>query len=110
MARLHCGDVGAAQTFTNTRMYRLVADLKGSVAGWELDSSIGVMRGLTRLTYDNWVTVSGLNTVLANNSYHLGASSNLNSASVYSILAPTTFQLASSQLQYVEVTATRPLL
>jgi iron complex outermembrane receptor protein len=104
------GDVGAAQTFTNTRMYRLVADLKGSVAGWELDSSIGVMRGLTRLTYDNWVTVSGLNTVLANNSYHLGASSNLNSASVYSILAPTTFQVASSQLQYVEVTATRSLL
>jgi iron complex outermembrane recepter protein len=104
------GDAGAGLTFTNTRMFRFVADLKGSVAGWALDSSIGVMRGLTRLTYDNWVTLSGLNTVLANNSYHLGAAANLNSPSVYSILAPTTFQTASSQLQYVEVTATRSLL
>lgn len=104
------GDVGPALTFTNTRMYRLVADLKGSLAGWGLDASIGVMRGLTRLTYDNNVTLSGLNAVLANNSYHLGASSDLNSASVYSILAPTTFQVASSQMQYVEVSATRSLL
>jgi len=104
------GDVGPSLTFTNSRMFRFVADLKGTVAGWELDSSIGVMRGLTRLTYDNFVTLSGLNTVLANNSYHLGANSNLNSASVYATLAPTTFAVASSQLQYLEVTATRSLL
>lgn len=104
------GDVGAAQTFTNTKLFRFVADFKGAVGGWELDSSVGVMRGLTRLTYDNYVTLSGLNAVLANNSYHLGAAANLNAASVYSILAPTTFQVASSQLQYLEVTATRSLL
>jgi len=104
------GDVGPTMTFTDTRMFRFVADLKGEVAGWELDSSIGVMRGLTRLTYDNWVTLSGLNTVLANDSYHLGASANLNSRSVYSILAPTTFEVAGSDMQYVEVTATRSLM
>jgi iron complex outermembrane receptor protein len=104
------GDVGPQTTFTDTRMFRFVADLNGSVAGWDLSSSIGVMRGLTRLTYENYVTVSGLNTVLANNSYYLGASSNLNSPSVYSILAPTTDQVAGSDLQYVEVTATRSLL
>jgi iron complex outermembrane recepter protein len=103
-------DVGPTVTYTNTRMFRFVADLKGSVAGWELDSSIGVMRGLTRLTYDNYVTLSGLDTVLANNSYHLGASSYLNAPSVYKILAPTTDQVAGSDLQYVEVTATRSLL
>jgi iron complex outermembrane receptor protein len=104
------GDVGPTLTFANTRMYRLVADLTGSVAGWELDSSIGVMRGLTRYTYDNWVTLSGLNAVLANNSYHLGASAYLNSPSVYSTLAPTTFQVAGSDLQYLEFTATRTLM
>jgi iron complex outermembrane receptor protein len=104
------GDVGPTLTFTNTRMFRFVADLRDEVAGWQLDSSIGVMRGLTRLTYDNYVTLSGLDTVLANNTYHLGASSYLNSPSVYKTLAPTTDQVAGSDLQYVEIGATRSLL
>jgi iron complex outermembrane recepter protein len=104
------GDVGPNLTFTNTRMFRFVADLNGSVGAWQLNSSIGVMRGLTRMTYDGFVLLSGLNTVLANNTYHLGAGANLNSRAVYSTLAPSTDQVDGSDLQYVEVTATRSLL
>jgi iron complex outermembrane receptor protein len=104
------GDVGPETTFIDTRMFRFVADVKGSLGGWELDSSIGVMRGLSRLTYQNFVTLSGLDTVLANNTYHLGVNAYLNAPSVYKTLAPTTDQVAGSDLQYVEVNATRSLL
>ena len=102
------GDVGPATTLTDTKMYRLVADLQGEVAGWHLDASIGAMRGLTDLTYENYVTLSGLNAVLANNSYIIGPRSN-NFESVYQTLAPTRDSVASSQLQYLELGATRTL-
>jgi iron complex outermembrane recepter protein len=103
------GDVGPVTTLTNTRMYRLVADLKGELAGWTLDASIGAMRGLTDLTYENYVTLSGLNAVLANNSYLIGKGRGANFASTYAILAPTRNAIASSQLQYIEMGATRSL-
>ena len=102
------GDVGPDTTYTDTRMFRLVADLKGEIGGWNLDASIGAMRGLTDLTYVNFVTLSGLETVLANNSYIIGPRSN-NFASVYNTLAPTQEAVASSQLQYLELGATRSL-
>ena len=104
------GDVGPVHTLTDTRMFRLVLDLRGSAAGWDLDSSIGAIRGLTHLTYENYVTLSGLDTVLADNSYHVGANANLNTAAVYSTLTPTTYTTASSQLQYLELNATRTVL
>jgi iron complex outermembrane receptor protein len=102
-------DVGATTTLTDTKMFRLVADLKGEVAGWTLDASIGAMRGLTDLTYLNYVTASGLNTVLANGSYLIGQGRANNFASVYQTLAPTTESVASSSLQYLELGATRSL-
>jgi iron complex outermembrane receptor protein len=103
------GDVGAQHTLTDTRMYRFVTDIKGSFAGFDMDASIGVVRGLTHLTYENYVTVSGLNDVLANDTYHIGATSDLNTQAVYNTLAPTTRSVASSQLQYIELNVTRSL-
>ncbi len=103
------GDVGAQDTETNTRMWRAVFDLKGNVAGVDLDASIGYIRGLTYLTYRNFVTVSGLEDVIAANDYYIGANSDLNSPSVYNTLAPSTHSVASSQLQYLELSGTRTI-
>jgi iron complex outermembrane recepter protein len=103
------GDVGATRTESDTRMFRFVADLNGSAAGWDFAASVGAMRGLANLSYFNYVTVSGLDKVLADNSYHLGANAGLNAPSVYQTLAPTTHELATSQLQYLEVNGSRTL-
>jgi len=103
------GDVGAQHTLTDTKMYRFVTDLKGTFLGVDLDASIGIMRGITHLTYENYVTVSGLETVLADDDYYIGAKSDLNNPSVYNTLAPTTHSVATSQLQYFELNGTKTL-
>ncbi|HTY93219.1 MAG TPA: TonB-dependent receptor [Steroidobacteraceae bacterium] len=99
-------DVGAQRALTDTRMYRLVADLNGEIAGWTVSASVGAVRGLTYLTYENYVTLTGLEAVIANNSYVIGGN---NSAAVYNTLAPTTHSIDSTQLQYLDVSGTRPL-
>jgi iron complex outermembrane receptor protein len=55
------------------------------------------------------VTLTGLNAVLADNSYLIGAGRSGNFASVYQTLAPTTHSVNSSQLQYIDVGVTRSL-
>jgi iron complex outermembrane receptor protein len=103
------GDVGPTTALTDTKMYRLVADVNGEVAGWNLTFSVGAMRGLMDVTYENFVTLTGLSAVLADNSYLIGAGRSGNFASVYSTLAPTTHSVNSSQLQYIDVGVTRSL-
>ncbi len=100
------GDVGAQRTDVDTRMYRLDNDLDGQVGGWSVDASIGAIRGLSHLTYEGYPTLSGLETVLDNNSYVIGGN---NSAAVLNTLSPTTKSVNSSELEYLELGATRPL-
>jgi len=103
------GDVGAPHTVTDTNMYRLVADLTGSVAGWDVSFSGGYMRGITDLTYSNYVNYQGLKSLIANGTYLLGANAGQNSAATYQTLAPKTSAIATSALQYVSAEATHEL-
>ena len=101
------GDVGPEVTQTDARTYRIAADLTGTLLGWDVQASIGATRILDYITYRNYPTVSGLNSVLAANDYYIGVNADENSPSVYGILAPTTNSLASSDLQYLELNVSR---
>jgi iron complex outermembrane receptor protein len=103
------GDVGAEQALFDTTMYRLALDLDGAVMGWDTNTSIGWVRGITDASYQGYPQYSGLLSVIANNSYWLGANAGRNSASVYQTLAPTTQSVLTSQLQYLELNGTRDL-
>jgi iron complex outermembrane receptor protein len=103
------GDVGAENTLFDTTMYRLAFDLTGNVMGWDTSTSIGVVHGSSDVTYQNYPTYSGLLSVIADNSYGVGALASTNSASVYQRLAPTTAANLTSQRQYLELNANRDL-
>ena len=103
------GDVGAENTVFDTTMYRLALDLTGSVMGWDTSTSVGVVHGSADVNYQNYPTYSGLLSVIADNSYGIGALAGTNSAAVYQRLAPTTASNLTSQRQYLEVNATRDL-
>jgi iron complex outermembrane receptor protein len=77
------GDVGPTQLNTTTDMYRIVADVNGSVGNWDISTSAGYMFGETLMSFLNYVTFSGLNSVINAN--------------------------ATSQLEYVEANATTKL-
>lgn len=103
------GDVGAENTQFDTTMWRFALDLNGSVLGWDTSTSVGVVHGSSDVTYQNYPTYSGLLSVLADNSYGVGALASTNSAAVYQRLAPTTASNLTSQRQYLELNANRDL-
>lgn len=102
-------DVGPTLITTDTNMYRLVLDFEGKLGGWTIDTSLGYMRGLTNLGYYNFVTFSGLDSVIAANDYYVGANASKNNSGIYQTLAPPETSLASTELEYVEVNINRQL-
>jgi iron complex outermembrane receptor protein len=103
------GDIGATDTKFDTSTYRVALDLNGALMGWDTSTSLGWVRGISDISYFGYPTLSGLNQVIANNNYYIGAQSFRNTQAVYNILDPTTASVATSQLQYIELNATRDL-
>jgi len=77
--------------------------------GWDTSASVGWVRGISDISYYGYPTMSGLQQVINDNSYWIGANASQNSPSVYNILDPTTHSVATSQLQYLELAANRDL-
>jgi iron complex outermembrane recepter protein len=90
----------ATQFVTNT--YRLLADLKGSVAGWDVHASVGEMYAHLAETTTGQVNYVDLQNAL-NNGYILGSS---NGAALF---APPEEAVATTNLQVVDLRATHPL-
>jgi len=102
-------DVGPTITTTSTNMWRFVGDLNGRVAGWDLKSSLGYIRGITGLEYSNYVQFAGLNAALASGAYAPGVTTRATNPSVYQQIAPTTDATATSEMFYGEVNASRDI-
>lgn len=92
---------GITQFVTNT--YRLFGDLKGNVAGWDIDAALGMM--YAHLTQD---ATAGLDYVALqnalNNGYILGSSNGT------ALFAPMTRVTDTNTLQVIDLRATRALL
>jgi iron complex outermembrane receptor protein len=108
-------DLGGTDTEFTTDMYRLALDLTGAVYGWDTTTSIGGVRGVTDITYRGYASYSGFLSVIANNSYALpgspsavaGMPNGFNSAATLATVYPNDRAVATSQLQYLELSGTR---
>ena len=94
----------------DTDVYRVVDDVSGSAAGWNLNFGIGYVRVATRETYDGFIRASLLNAALANGTYRVGANAKLNSAALYASLAPETHSTATSELSYLSANASHDVV
>lgn len=106
---LSLNDLGPQHSQFRTDIVRVVADLHGQVADWDLSAALGFVRADTRTTYDGFVLASSLVQALAQDTYRVGAFSNLNSPQLLASLAPRTADTATSALSFVTLGATRAL-
>ena len=102
-------DFTSQQIRFNTDVLRFADDVTGKLGSWDATFSLGYIHAATRATYIGFIRNSLLSAALANNTYRVGASANLNSPSLYASLAPETNDTATSELGYVSATASRSL-
>lgn len=93
-------------TVTNTSMFRLVGDISGTVSGWDVNASIGYIRGVSDQDYTGYVRYSGLQEVIARNLFFVVKES----PGVEAILAPPSADVATSNLEYVEASASHEIV
>jgi iron complex outermembrane receptor protein len=98
-------ELGLYQVQTHTDTYRLLAELNGQAAGWDLDGSAGVM--YSNMTYKLYGNIEWAQLQAAlDNGYVVGANPSPNGASLF---APPQETTPTSSLSYVETHASRPL-
>jgi iron complex outermembrane receptor protein len=102
-------DFPSQQIRFNTDVLRFADDMTGKLGSWDATFSLGYIHAATRATYVGFIRNSLLSAALANNTYRVGASADLNSPSLYASLAPETNDTATSELGYVSATASRSL-
>lgn len=102
-------DFGPQVTTYSTDVIRVVNDVSGTLGAWNLNFSIGFIKGATHETYNGFIRASLLNAALANGTYQFGANAHLNAPSIYGQLAPQTKDTSTSQLAYVSTNASREL-
>ena len=102
-------DVGPTVTDTNARTTRLVADLNGSFAGWDMAAAAGYTE--VKLDLRGSGSVNAVNLQQALNSsvapYLVGGP---NTAAVLGFIAPTLTASDSSKLSFLHVGASRDLI
>jgi iron complex outermembrane recepter protein len=95
-------ELGQTYTTFNSSTYRVVEDLDGTIAGWDIGISAGYMYAFLRQDTHGLIDFGALQTAL-NNDYVLG------SASGASIFAPTAEATDSSNLYYLTAHASKGL-
>lgn len=99
-------DLGAQEQQTNTNSYRLVAEMTGSFRNWDIDASVGVTRVTTNLNNLNYISLSGLQAALNNETYIVGGH---NSPAVLAQIAPAASSTSTSDLDFITLRATHDL-
>jgi iron complex outermembrane receptor protein len=99
-------DVGPQTQQTDTQTLRLVAELTGSFAGWDVQGALGYTHAETRLTSSNFISLSGLQNALNAGTYVIGQP---NSAAVYSQIAPLAASTSTNLLEFVSLRGSRDL-
>ena len=99
---------GRSEDF-DTKSTRLVAELNGSMAGWDIKSSAGYTKVETTTTFNGFINYAGLNTAL-NNPADPFLLTGGNDASNKALAAPTVSNVQSSVLKFVDVRGSRELM
>ncbi len=100
-------DLGPQQQETNTNSYRFVTELTGEVAGWDTTSAVGFTRVTTELTQLHYLSLSGIQSELNSLQYIVGGN---NSQQVLDRIAPTQYSTSTSDLDFINLSATRDLM
>lgn len=101
-------DLGPTVTKTDARTTRLVADLGGSLGGWDLSSAAGYTQVRLKLKGYNSVNAANLQTALdsTTNPYLVGEP---NTQAVDDFIAPVLTAIDTSKLVFFDVNASRDL-
>ena len=97
-------DIGPYQIAVDTLTYRLFGDLRGSVAGWDIDNQVGIMYASMTQKIFGEIYPGLAQTDLNNGTYVPGVSTN-----GQSLFAPETSDHPSSTLGVVDVHGSRSL-
>jgi iron complex outermembrane receptor protein len=102
-------DAPIAHTELDSKSYRFVADLTGSLAGWDIDTSLGYTRVNTTQNVYGGVNLQALSDALnrATNPYLITGG---NTAADISTIYPSDSATDTSTLQFAEFNATRSLM
>ncbi len=103
-------DIAPQHNIYRTDVVRLVEDLNGDMAGWDVQASAGYIADTTHITYQNYVRASQLYMALANNTLRVGQNAYLNSPALLDSLAPETSDTATSSVTFVSANASKDLL
>jgi iron complex outermembrane receptor protein len=102
-------ELGVMTQNFETNTYRLVAEVTGAAAGWDMSASGGMMYAKT-----NSVQLGGLEPVALqaalNNGYLVGQSADATASTAESLFAPPAAATASSVLNFINVHGSRELL
>jgi iron complex outermembrane receptor protein len=98
-------EIGLPSTLTDTDTYRLVADIKGTAAGWDIDGSLGGMYSRMDLK-ELSLLEPGLVQPALNAGYVIGPGA---SAAAGSLLAPEAISHPTSTLYIADLHGSRPL-
>jgi iron complex outermembrane receptor protein len=101
-------DAPAFQAHTNTKSYRLVGDLTGTIGAWDIDTSIGWTKAIMDLQQSGGINENALNAAL-NRPVNPFLITGGNTAADLATIFPTTDTTDSTQLQFAELHATRSL-
>jgi len=104
--------LGPQHTVTDTQSYRLIADVSGAYAGWDLTFSGGFTKGLTHANSTGYLNLQNYQTLLAS----LPATTTpaqlyaaLQNPANTSALGPHLTATSSSELDFVNAGASRPI-
>ncbi len=96
-------ELGIPKTLTDTNTYRLIWDIKGSAAGWDVDGSLGAMYSRMELKDVGSYQPALLQTAL-DNGYIVGSGANPTAASAF---APEDISHPTSSLDIADIHASR---
>jgi iron complex outermembrane receptor protein len=98
-------EIGLPTTLTDTDTYRLVADIKGTAAGWDIDGSLGAM--YSRMDLKELSELEpGLVQPALNSGYVIGSGA---SPAAANMLAPEAISHPTSTLYIADLHGSRPL-
>ena len=100
-------DLPAQRSQTSTQSQRLVAEVSGGVAGWDVQATLGLTRVATELTLKNFVSLPALQAALNSGKYVIGAS---NPAAVLAGLTPEGRSTSTNTLNFLALRASRDLM
>jgi len=102
-------DINARTTDVDSKSYRLVAELSGTVGSWDVNVAAGATRVETNVDYNGYINLTALYNALNDpvNPFKLTGG---NSPSVMAQIAPLVSNTATDELNFIDARASRELM